>query len=125
VLLPILSPLNFVFAKRVIFALIYTRALFLSNTAEERAEALDIIPDSLRILPAAQGHSRSRSHDAPVSSWYQTASNEYTAAIDERLVSLTGFCWWFLLSSYFYSLFGLLWFLVIENSFLAVHWSSA
>jgi hypothetical protein len=68
VLLPILSPLNFVFAKRVIFALIYTRALFLSKTAEERAEALDIIPDSLRILPAAQGHSRSRSHDAPVSS---------------------------------------------------------
>ncbi len=26
------------------------RALFLSNTAEERVEALDIIPDSLRIL---------------------------------------------------------------------------
>jgi len=27
---------------------------FLSNTAEERVEAFDIIPDSLRILPAAQ-----------------------------------------------------------------------
>ena len=35
---------------------------------------------------------RNRSHDAPVSSSYQTESNEYTAAIDETLVSLTGFC---------------------------------
>ena len=35
---------------------------------------------------------RSRSHDAPVSISYQTASNEYTAAIDETLVSLKGFC---------------------------------
>jgi hypothetical protein len=33
-----------------------TLALFLSNTAEERVEALDIIPDSLGILPAAKGH---------------------------------------------------------------------
>jgi hypothetical protein len=35
---------------------------------------------------------RSRSHDAPVSISYQTASNEYTAAIDETLVSLKEFC---------------------------------
>ena len=35
---------------------------------------------------------RSRSHDAPVSISYHTASNEYTAAIDETLVSLKGFC---------------------------------
>ena len=34
----------------------------------------------------------SRSHDVPVSSSYQTESNEYTAAIDETLVSLKGFC---------------------------------
>jgi hypothetical protein len=38
------------------------RALFLSNTAEERAEALDIIPRSLRILHYAKF--RSRSHHA-------------------------------------------------------------
>jgi hypothetical protein len=32
----------------------YARALFLSNTAEERVETPDIIPDSLRILPVAK-----------------------------------------------------------------------
>jgi hypothetical protein len=34
----------------------YARALFLSNTAEERVETPDIIPDSLRILPVAKRH---------------------------------------------------------------------
>ena len=32
------------------------RALFLSNTAEERVELLWIVSDSLRILALAQGH---------------------------------------------------------------------
>ena len=35
------------------------RAFLLSNTVEERIESLDIIPDSLRILPAARLTTRS------------------------------------------------------------------
>jgi hypothetical protein len=48
-------------------------------------------PDAVaNAIGYAEHHSRS--HDVPVSSSYQTESNEYTAAVDETLVSLTGFC---------------------------------
>jgi len=47
------------------------RALFLSNTAEERVEALDIIPDSLRILQQR--------------SWLRDAPQPLTSRCDPRL----------------------------------------